>query len=249
MYTTLSGQIGVSKQIDVIANNLANMNTTGYRSERPLFERVLSDAKSISEPSFRKDLSAPDTFQTEEYSKIRESYSDLSQGPIDQTGNPLDVAIDGKGFFIVQTPNGERYTRAGNFRLDSTNRLVTSSGRPVLGSGGEILLPPGDIKISQDGSILVNGQAVNKLRIVDASARQLVRDSEQLFSLAPGAVASEVVSPTLHSGAIEGSNVNAVRELSDMILASKLFEQLKTAQDAESKVSEESIAHVGLTAG
>ena len=111
----LSRQVALARELDVVANNIANLNTTGYKADGALFEEYLDSAaradQSGGSVSFVRDLGV---------------WHDMSQGPIERTGNPLDVAVDGKGFLVVQTPGGERYTRNGSMQLNATGQLVTS---------------------------------------------------------------------------------------------------------------------------
>lgn len=248
MYTTLSGQIAVAKQVDLIANNIANVNATGFKAERPIFEKALQDQNLLLTTSLKKDVRSPSPFATEDFAQMKGSYTDLAMGPIEQTGNPLDVAINGKGFFVVQTPAGERYTRAGNFKLDGNNRVVTQDGLPVSGQGGEMILRPGEISISSDGAISVNGQEAGKFRVVNLDGAQLAREAGNLFSVSSGAPL-EMDKPAVVNRALEGSNVNAVRELADMILASRLFEGLKNVQETNARIDQARNEKLGSTQG
>lgn len=249
MYTAVSGKIAVVKQMELIANNLANVGTTGFKAERPLFEKAYNDQKVLLSSSLKKDVDAPLALKTDDFTSLKGSFADFSSGPLEVTNNPLDVAVDGKGFFVVQTSAGERYTRAGNFRLDETGRIVTQNGNPVMGQGGEITVPPGDLSFGNDGSIKVNGKAVGKLRIVDINAADAVHEAGQLFSLKGGASAAEVNEAKVSPGSLEGSNVNAVRELASMILASRLYESFKNTEDAHSKMNEQRNQKLGSIQG
>lgn len=249
MYTTLSGQLAAFKHLEVIANNLANMTTTGFKSERVLFEKALTEEHAkISGGAFKSDIQKTGNLDVNDYVAIRGSFTDFTQGPIEMSGNPLDVAIQGKGFFVVSTPNGERYTRAGNFQLDQNNRLVTSGGHPVQGSSGDIIINGSDVSISNTGDITVNGQSVGKLRIIDVDGKTLRREAQQLF-YTEGGNAEEVANPSVQSKALEASNVNAVRDLTDMIMASRVFDSFQKAQEANSRMSELRNSRVGSTQG
>lgn len=228
MYTTLSGQVALFKHMEVIANNLANLNTTGFRAEKVLFEKMLAQQKNTT----------PIKVSTDEFVHIRGAYTDFQQGPIEATGNPLDMAIKEEGFFVVQTAEGERYTRAGNFQLDAEGRLVTSRGDPVQGIGGDIVLEGASIKVTEQGDILVDGKAVDRLRVVQAESRFLVRDQAQLFKLIEGGFTLDAENPFVQGGALEGSNVNAVRELTDMIWASRLYESYQKVQESNNRMAD-----------
>ena len=145
----LSRQVALSRELDVVANNIANLNTTGFKADGSLFEEFLSPTARAG------NLSGADSKVS--FVRDRGTWHDMSPGPIQSTGSPLDVAIDGKGFLVVQTPRGERYTRNGALQINGTGQLVTSDGNPVLGDGGPIVFQPNDhqVQISQDGTISV----------------------------------------------------------------------------------------------
>ena len=133
----LSRQVALARELDVVANNIANINTTGFKADGSLFEEFLSSSARADGPAGRVS-----------FVRDRGVWHDMSQGPIEHTGNPLDVAVDGKGFLVVQTPRGERYTRNGSMQINATGQLVTSDGYPVLGDGGPITLQPTDSQVS-----------------------------------------------------------------------------------------------------
>lgn len=249
MYTALSGQLGNFRQLEVVANNLANANTTGFKAERLIFEKVLNDQPDPQSGPLKSDIDDPNTLRTDEFVRVVGSYTDLTQGPIQKTSNPLDAAIEGEGMFVVQTPLGERYTRAGNFTLDAQGRLVTQSGHPILGSGGEITISGTEISISGSGDIRVDGETVGTLRVVSIPKDQLRREAGQLFIAESGAPVTEVTNPRIQGGAIEGSNVNAVRELTDMILASRLYESFSNVRESSSRMNELRNTQVGRAQG
>jgi flagellar basal-body rod protein FlgF len=248
VYTTLSAQIAVAKQIDLIANNIANVTTTGYKAERPIFEKALQQQSLLLSSSLKKDVTPPDHFATNDFAAMKSSYADLSNGATENTGSPLDVTINGPGFFVVQTPAGERYTRAGSFKMDSSNRLVTQDGNPVMGQGGELVLKQGEIAVSSDGNITVDKQSFGSIRVVDLKGTTFNREAGTLFAVTSGSP-TEIEKPSVISGALEGSNVNAVRELADMILASRLFEGLKNVQDSEARLDQARNEKLGSTQG
>lgn len=236
MYTTLSGQMAAFKKIEVIANNLANMNTAGFKSEKLMFEKALKEQRSV-ESSLRSELPEPGRLDTDEFVNVRGTYTDFSQGSIKSSGNPLDVAIQGEGFFVLNTPEGERYTRAGEFSLDSAGRLVAQDGSTVQGAGGEIFIEGGQVTIEKNGGVLVNGETVGQIRVVQlAEGGQLMREAKQRFRLEEGAV-FDVANVRVQGGALEGSNVNAVLELTEMIMASRLFEAMESTNESSNRMS------------
>src|SRR6186713_252066 len=141
----LSRQIALQRELDVVANNIANMNTTGYKADNVVFHEHLMPAARANQ--FRGNDRAVSFVQD------RATWLDLSQGAIKQTGNPLDVAVSGDAYLVLQTPKGERYTRNGAFQISATGQLVNSEGMAVMGQGGPIVFQPDDhsISIGNDG--------------------------------------------------------------------------------------------------
>ena len=177
----LSRQTTLERQLDVVANNIANVNTSGFKADNSLFEEYMM-------PGAHEDNFKPSDRRLS-YVQDRGTYRDMSQGATEQTKNPLDVAISGNGFMVVQTAAGERYTRDGGFQLNNVGQLVTASGDPVLGNAGPILFQPTDhdINISPDGTITVvegNGRADSlrgKLRLVSfTDAQRLLKEGSNL---------------------------------------------------------------------
>jgi flagellar basal-body rod protein FlgF len=160
-----------------------------------------------------------------------------------QTANPLDVAIDGDGYFAVQTPDGTRYTRAGAFQMDAGRQVVTADGFMVRGDGGApIVIPPEaqQISVGSDGSITADGNPVGKLEVAQFQPAQLKRVGGALFS-ATGAQRPGEVPPTVRSGVVEGSNVNVVDGVVDLVKVSRTYESLmrmiQTYHDVESRAA------------
>ena len=220
----LSRQVALARELDVVANNIANLNTTGYKADGALFEEYLDSAA-------RADQSGGSV----SFVRDRGVWHDMSQGPIERTGNPLDVAVDGKGFLVVQTPRGERYTRNGSMQLNATGQLVTSDGNPVLGDGGPIALQPNDrqVSISRDGTISVRegnskvDSARGKLRLVTfANPQQLQKDGSSTFNAAGGAQPQPTATAGVVQGAVEKSNVRGVAEMSRMIEITRSYTQI-----------------------
>ena len=226
----LSRQTTLERQLAVIANNIANANTTGFKSDQPLFEEYLNSG--AHEDNFvGRDRRVS-------YVQDRGTYRDLSQGPLQETGNPLDVAISGNGFFAVQTAGGERYTRDGNLQINNQGQLVTEKGDPVLGVAGPIVLQQTDhdVTISADGTITVlEGSARNdtiraKLRIVNFADQQSLRkQGDNLYAAGNPAAAQPDTTSTVKQGYVEKSNVNAVAEMGRMVEVSRIYAQIANA--------------------
>ncbi|MGH6715912.1 MAG: flagellar basal-body rod protein FlgF, partial [Bradyrhizobium sp.] len=223
----LSRQMTLKRQLDVIANNVANVNTTGYKADQSLFEEYLNSGAHEDDFKGRGRLVS--------FVLDRGTYRDFSQGPLTQTSDPLDVAIDGKGFLAVQTANGERYTRDGNLQLNNHGQLVTQNGDPVLGTGGPITFQPTDhdINISPNGTITVmEGTATTdtirgNLRVVRfANPQALQKQGSNLYAAQNPADAQPDLKSTVRQGYVEKSNVSAVREMSRLIEVSRTYEQV-----------------------
>jgi flagellar basal-body rod protein FlgF len=224
----LSRQIALSRELDVVANNVANLNTSGYKADGSVFEEYLMPGASGSQ--FR----AGD--RRISYVEDRATWHDFSPGSIQQTGNPLDVAIDGNAFLVVQTAAGERYTRNGALQIGPTGQLVTSAGDPVLGDGGPIQFQATDhdISINANGTITVregantlSDSARGNLRLVSFDRMaQLQKEGSSLFSAPNGVTAQPAQKVRLVQGAIEQSNVRGVTEIARMIEISRTYTQI-----------------------
>jgi flagellar basal-body rod protein FlgF len=224
----LSRQVVLSRELDAVANNIANMNTAGYKSDGTLFQEYLMPLARDNE------FAAAD-------SKIsfvldRATWHDMSPGSLQRTGNPLDLAVDSNNFFVVQTAAGERYTRNGAFQINSTGELVTSEGDRVVGEAGPIQFQPTDhnIEIAADGTIRVQEGSKNtvdtsrgKLRLVTfQNPTQLVKDGSTRFLAPPNLQPQPATLPHVTQGAVEKSNVNGVIEMTRMIEITRTYTQV-----------------------
>ena len=239
----LSRQMTLERQMDVVANNVANVNTTGYKADKPLFEEYLKTG--AHEDNFRggdRRIS---------YVQDRGTFKDFSKGPTEQTKNPLDVAIDGGGFLVVQTPAGERYTRDGGLQINNQGQLVTASGSPVLGTSGPIVFQPTDhdISIALDGNVTVVEGAGRidsvrgKLRLVSfAQAQRLLKEGSNLYSAGEGgATAQPDAKATVRQGYVEKSNVNSVVEMSRMVEIMRTYTQVANLLQQQSDLHKTAI--------
>ena len=213
----LSQQTALRRQLDIVANNLANLSTPGFRAERAVFEEFVIP---IAEDGTQTGTAANVSFVSDVA-----LFRDFRAGEIEVTGNPLDVAIDGEGWIAVQTADGERYTRSGRFSLDPDGRLVTMDGDQVLGEGGPVTFDDGetDITFAIDGTIASSQGIKDRLRVVTfENERALVKEGGRLFS-SPDAPAP-LARVRLVQGAVEQSNVNAVEEITQMIQVTRAYE-------------------------
>jgi flagellar basal-body rod protein FlgG len=250
IYTALSGAIAQSQRLETTANNIANVNTPGFKKDTQTFREYLTAYEKppevIQVPRVPASIESFYDMQGGDKSYVDSSgtYSDLSQGGLKSTGNPMDVAIEGKGYFEVGTPLGVRYSRNGGFSLDGTGQLVTREGWPVLKSGAPDsdlasrvikVENGGTINISSNGELSQNGQSLGKLSIVNISdEKALKKEGSSMFSLKPQFKAQITSSDLakLQQGFIETSNVNIVNEMTDMITATRLFESTQRAIQA-----------------
>ncbi len=237
----LSRQTVLERQLDVVANNIANVNTTGYKADSSLFEEFLTSG------AHEDNFVGAD--RRVSYVQDRATFRDFSQGAADQTKNPLDVAIDGSGFLVVQTAAGERYTRDGGLQLNGQGQLVTVAGNPVLGASGPIIFQPTDhdINVAPDGTITVlEGTSTadsirGKLRLVSfADAQKLLKEGANLYS-AGEAAAQPDASSVVRQGFIEKSNVSAVAEMSRMIEVTRAYTQISTLLQQQSDLHKTAI--------
>ena len=237
----LSRQMVLERQIDVVANNVANVNTNGFKADKSLFQEYLKTG--AHEDNFvGKDRAVS-------YVLDNGTFKDFAQGPTEQTKNPLDVAIDGGGFLVVQTAAGERYTRDGGLQINAQGQLVTAAGEPVLGNSGPIVFQPTDhdVSIAADGNISVL-EGVNridsirgKLRLVSfADAQKLLKEGSNLYSAGTAAAQPDTASK-VKQGFVEKSNVNSVAEMSRMIEVTRTYTQIATLLQQQSDLHKSAI--------
>jgi flagellar basal-body rod protein FlgF len=221
-YAAFTGLVARGQALDLAATNLANAQTPGYRSERDFF---------------RSTLLGPDAFDSQlgmtvnRYGLLGGDQLNLTEGALEQTGNPLDLAIEGQGFFVIQTANGARYTRDGGFHRSSRGLLVTEADEPVLSSTGQPLsLPPGEPAVGSDGVISVDGGTVGRLGVVTfASEVSLMAEGTNRYKAPEGATPSPSPSATVRPGALEVSNQNVVQGTINLIMVQRQAEMMQRA--------------------
>jgi len=218
-YTTYLGMQARQDAMDVLANNLANVSTTGFKGDSAFF-RAYQNAL---------DDDPTDNTNIDRSTNLENTKTDFSPGSMHNTGRELDAAIDGEGFFVVQTSAGERYTRDGSFTLNSNGQLVTHDGFTVTGRSGPITLPPGVVSIDPAGNISVDGASVDTLKVVKfAQPATLAKEGRNLFRQTdPKGAALTIENPNIQQGALEGSNVNAIHEMVTMMKYMREFESLQ----------------------
>lgn len=227
--TALTAMRGAMARQTAISNNLANVNTTGFRAEISNAEARWIDGATFKARAERSEQVIG---------------ANMTGGALTQTGNPLDIAMDGEALLAVQAPNGdEGYTRRGDLKLSESGLLTTGDGNPVLGQGGPITLPAADsIRIDKAGAIWIvpqggdaqNPQQIDQLKLVNATGSSIAKGIDGLFREVNGGALPGDPIATVTSGALEGSNVNATQALVDMIDASRSWEtQIKMIETAK----------------
>jgi flagellar basal-body rod protein FlgG len=229
------------EKTDVIGNNIANSSTNGFKRQGVFFRQLIDAEQALENDQIHtmetakgdrytmqlhRGCNPPGTPYTPEGDIS--TYTDFTEGGIRETGNPLDVAITGEGYFVVETPQGTAYTRDGQFKVDRTGKLVTAQGYPVSGEGGPIQITGEKVSIAEDGTISVDGNRVNKLALRAFDEEKLVQNRDGLVVL-PESNTPQSVEPHVQQGMLETSNVNPVREMVEMIAAQRHY-------DANSKV-------------
>ncbi len=235
----LSHQLASYRTMDTIANNLANLSTPAFKREQAQFSEyveTLPPAEGQTEP------------QTLSFVQDAGIVRDTSQGQLQRTNAPFDFAINGKGYFVVQTPNGERYTRNGHFALDAQGTLVDAAGNQVLGEGGPVTITPddGDIHVSEDGTISgIHGQ-LGKLRLVGFDDdKKLTKEGASLY--ASDQPATPVTDRHIEQGTIETSNVEPVVEISHMLQVMRAYQATANLTQAQEDLMRETIDKLGST--
>jgi flagellar basal-body rod protein FlgF len=234
LIVALSRQMSVVDQMDVIANNIANMSTGAYKAERVMFKDYIARTESGDSVVFPQQ------------SGIHRIYN---PGSIERTSNPLDIALRGDGYMVVQTPNGPRYTRNGHLSLDAQGQLVSPQGYPVLDSGDKpIVIDTGvkDVTIAKDGSIEADDRKLGKLKMVTFGNPQgLVRQGNSLYKTEEAPKPSTEIE--VLQGHVEGSNVEPVLEITRFMKVSGFYQSTKKIIDEEHDRQRRAIQQLGST--
>lgn len=224
MYTSASGGLLGLRRLQILSNNLANVSTVGFKAQR-LVAREQSFEETLASTLPNVPASAKGDFQRVPAAIHLNTVTDFSPGPIQTTGNPLDVALRKPNqFFVVNTPEGEVYTRAGNFTLNAEGNLVTQDGFAVLGDGGALTVEGGKASIVADGSLVVGGEAVGRLRVVEIEDLTKLTHLEGVRFKLEGGGQPQTVEADVVPNSVEMPNVSVVEAMVDMISANKGFE-------------------------
>ena len=238
LYVGLSRQIVLRREMDIVANNIANLDTNGFKVESLMQKTEPTEpAVTLGGPRPVKFVAADGVAR------------DFGQGTLSKTGAPLDMAIDGQGFFHVQGPNGPRFTRDGGFTTDPTGRLVTQAGLPVLDEGGgEIVIDAekGEVSIGPDGSMSQGEERVGKVGMFTfANPGALEKSGDNLFRNASNLTPQPATDARLRQGMLESSNVKPVLEITRMVEVSRAYEQTTRMMDSEFDLSRRAVERLG----
>jgi flagellar basal-body rod protein FlgF/flagellar basal-body rod protein FlgG len=221
-YAAMSGLLARTQALDTAAANLANAQTPGYRAEREYFRSALLGPDAV-------DSQLGQTVNN--YGLLGGDRLSMGQGALQQTGNALDLAVEGQGFFQVQTANGLRYTRDGSFHRSQTGTLVTAKGEPVLSATGQAIpVPPGEVSVGADGVLSVAGGAVATVGVFTFPASvQLTAEGANRYVAPEGAMPTLSKDAAVHQGAIEGANEDAIQGTMDLIVMQRQAEMMQKA--------------------
>jgi flagellar basal-body rod protein FlgF/flagellar basal-body rod protein FlgG len=208
-----------TEALDTIAHNVANVSTSGFRGSHNVFSSVLATAGDSSLSVLNQDAN--------DYGVLSGTQLDTSQGTLTSTGNDLDVAIEGAGYFTAQTANGTVYTRAGNFRVSPKGQLTTAAGDPVLGDNGPITIVGEPVSISADGTISVNDAIAGRLKVAEFAPATQLQSAGGTYYTAPAGSAVAATNSKVHQGELEGSNVNPITSVVELITAQREVEDMR----------------------
>ncbi len=275
IWVPLSGQVAQQRKVETIANNVANANTVGFKKDQLVFKEHLTaftqGVEDIHIP--RKEFSPGDFYHSQGAENamvaVDGSYTIHEQGQFIPTSNPLDIALKGDGFLEVLTPNGVRFTRKGNLSLNRDSEVVTDQGFKVLTAlevAPEAMREPAAINsipkpedrvlkvptnskltISLDGEVLTSGGSVGKLSLVEFSDKHALRKEGNSLYLTPDEtnILRTDIKTTVNQGFLEGSNVNAIEEMSELIKAHRHFESIQKAINAYDSISGKAANEIG----
>jgi flagellar basal-body rod protein FlgF/flagellar basal-body rod protein FlgG len=221
-YAAMTGLVARTQALDTAAANLANAQTPGYRAEREFFRSALLGPDALDSQLGRT---------VNNFGLLGGDRLNMAQGALTATGNPLDLAVEGEGFFEVQTANGLRYTRDGSFHRSSTGQLVTAAGEPVLSSGGlAIQLPPGEVAVGADGAVSVAGGVVSTVGVFTFPAgSQLTPEGANRYAAPQGVQAQLTKNAAIHQGALEAANEDVIQGSLDLIVMQRQAEMMQRA--------------------
>jgi len=224
LYTSALGMITQMNRMDVVANNIANVDTTGYKRDQVVAQSFTEELmKRLNDPGLRMFKDYP-IGKVSQGVYVNDIYTDFTAGSLKQTAGPLDLAIHGQGFFCVWVDGEELYTRDGSFTLMPDGTLSTTDGGRVQGQSGDIILPNGIIVIDETARVYVNDLYIDTLKLTDFTDKHTLRkDKDNYYRVTPGSVQAPFEG-MVSQGFLENSNVNSVREMVEMIALSRAYD-------------------------
>ena len=218
-YAACSGLMSRTEARDTIANNLANVSTAGFRASHNVFGSVLATLGNSPLSALNQDAN--------DFGVLSGTQLDTTQGALVRTGNDLDLAMEGPGYFAVQTATGPVYTRGGNFRVSPQGQLITASGDPVLGDNGPITIVGTPVSISTDGTISANDAISGRLKLVEFAPTVAMQSAGGSYYIAPVGAATVAKNSQVRQGMLESSNVNPVTSVVELITAQREVETMR----------------------
>ncbi len=249
IYPILSGALAHERRMQVFANNMANVNTAGFKQDEQAFKAIFPRYHAVM-PTGGRTVGLAQQIIARPFGPTERAFvaphqikTTFEAGRVRLTGNPLDIAVQGRGFLEVETPQGPRYTRNGMLSLDHDRRLVTGLGHPVMGTKGEITIPPGKLEISEQGDIKVDGKPVATIKVMEFPDDDMPqKSSDGLFVSEKGTVSKN---PQIQVGHIEESNVNSIGEMVKMIQGMRNYESTQKLIQTLDRMAEVAIQDVG----
>lgn len=242
IYKAAAGAILQQIRLETYANNLANVNTVGFKADQPVFR--------FDNPEIPAGPADGGNARLSPYALPLEYVTNFGPGPLMQTGGSLDAAIAGKGFFEVQTPDGLQYTRNGSLGINADGVLSTSEGWPVMGEGGEISIDGSKLEISEEGEVIVDGDVVGVLKVVDFSdPSKLTKNGNSLFKAdGTGAGLIDAQDYRIVQGSLESSNVDAIRTMTQIIETLRVFESYQRVIRSADEATAKTVNEIGIPA-
>jgi flagellar basal-body rod protein FlgF len=220
-YAACAGLAAQTQALELVANNLANLGTAGYRGQQATFRSLLAAGGAAA--------GNPLNAAVNDFGVLGGSRVDRASGSLTATGNPLDLAVAGNGFFVVQSAQGVAYTRNGGFHATPAGQLVTAQGDAVLGEQGPITLPSGAVAVSADGTLSVDGAVVDKLRVAEFAPDTSLRAVGDAMYAAPAGSELPAASSSIRQGMLEASNVSPVEGVVQLISIQRNAEMMQRA--------------------
>ncbi len=228
IYPPLAGALSFERRLEVLSHNIGNVNTTGYKKDKPMFETILGGAS-------RATMAGMDLFP-----RVGRIIPETAQGALEQTGRELDVALNGPGFFVVKTAGGEKHFRGGSLFQNQQGELASHTGDPVLGKDGPIKLKPGDISIDAKGNVSADNIPLGQLRIENIPDSTTPVKAGDLYWEVPGKVEA-APNTTVQQGMLEKSNINPGLDLVELIKVTRAYEEMQKAIQTMDQLASEVI--------